>query len=180
MNFKDNALEFLETSLISFVLIVLIYMFIASVEVVKGVSMAPNFHTNERILVDKISKKFGPYQRGEVVVLIPTGESKHFIKRVIGLPGDVVKIYECKVHISQDSGQYVLEEPYLPESTCTSGGDALKEGHSMRLGEDEYIVLGDNRTNSSDSRYFGVAKKNQILGKVIFRFWPLNQLGFII
>jgi signal peptidase I len=176
---KQILTEIFETFLVSIIVILIIYTTIASIEVVWGGSMDPTFKTGERILVEKLSKHFIPYQRGEVVVLIPPSENKHYIKRIIGMPGDVIRILDCKVYISKDGRKFVLQEDYLYENMCTRPGNALEEGRAIKLEDDEFIVLGDNRTASVDSRSFGVVEKKEILGKVIFRFWPLNNIGFI-
>jgi len=170
--------DLVETFCVSAVVIFAIYGSVGSIELVWGASMEPTFHTGERILVDKLFRKF---DRGEVVVLYPPGkDSRHFIKRIIGLPGDVFKIYNCKVLISQDGIKYSLEEDYLPKDICTQGGLELEEGRSIKVPEDSYIVLGDNRPNSADSRVFGAVKAEKILGRVVFRFWPLTKMGFVL
>lgn len=177
---KRIILELAETLLTSFVIIFLIYQFIASMEVVSGSSMDPNFATDERILVDRISKFIKPYQRGEVVVLIPPqADNKHYIKRIIGIPGDIFKIFDCKVYITRDGERFQLTESYLYPGICTEGNRALLEGRSLRLEKDQYIVLGDNRPHSIDSRFFGVVTSKDLLGRVVFRFWPIKSAGFI-
>jgi signal peptidase I len=177
---KEILAEVFETFLVSIIVILIIYSTIASIEVVWGASMEPTFLTGERILVEKLSKHFIPYERGEVVVLIPPTDNKHYIKRIIGMPGDVIRILDCKIYLSLDGRKFVLDEDkYLKPDTCTEPGGALEEGRALKLGDDQYIVLGDNRSASVDSRSFGVIQKKEILGKVIFRFWPLDNVGFI-
>lgn len=177
---KDTLLELVETFVVSFVVIFLIYQFVASMEVVSGSSMEPSFETNERILVDKVSPFFKPFTRGEVVVLIPPNEnSKHYIKRVVAVPGDIIKIFDCKVFISNDMGQFELQETYLAPGICTSGGALLRDGRSVKLGSQEYAVLGDNRPYSVDSRFFGIITRKNLLGRVVFRFWPPAKAGFL-
>jgi signal peptidase I len=113
-------------------------------------------------------------------VFLPPGDNeRHFIKRVIGIPGDIIKIIDCGVVISQDGQKYQLEENYLASGTCTTGGSAIKEGRALKLGPQQYAFLGDNRGESLDSRYIGLVDKNRIIGRVIFRFWPLNKIGFV-
>ena len=178
--FKSFFIELLETFLTTLIVLFIIYATVAMPEQVVGASMEPNFHTGERILVEKLTKHFKSFERGDVVVLNPPGnESSDYIKRIIGIPGDIVKVFDCQVYISTDGKKYVLDETYLPERTCTSEGPRLKEGRSIKIEENEYLVLGDNRARSSDSRYFGLVEANSILGRVIFRFWPLDKLGFI-
>lgn len=177
---KSIILELAETFITSLVIILALYAFIASVEVVWGASMEPNFYTGERILVEKITKNFETYQRGDVVVLIPPGdESKHYIKRIIGLPGDYFKVYDCKVYISRDGQKFVLQEPYLDSQACTSGGTVIQDGRMIKVPDKQYVAFGDNRNSSVDSRYLGMITKDRIIGRVIFRFWPLRRAGFI-
>jgi signal peptidase I len=178
MSMKNLIIETVETIVVSIAVISIIYSTVASIEVVLGSSMEPNFHTNERILVEHVTRYFKPFKRGEVVVITPPEENKHFIKRIVGVPGDVFKIKDCKVQISRDGVRYELEEPYLDKTLCTTGGYSIIEGRGIRLNDNEYIVLGDNRPLSVDSRSFGIVGKERIIGRVIFMFWPLNKIGF--
>jgi len=162
------------------IILFVIYMGVAMPEMVYGASMYPNFESGERILVEKVTKHFKEYERGEVVVLHPPGKEKiDYIKRIIGLPGDIVKIKDCAVYISVDNQKFKLQEEYLPEGTCTTEGPKIKEGHSMKIDEDYYLVLGDNRRESADSRVFGLVEEDKILGRVIFRFWPVDRISFL-
>ncbi|MFC1621957.1 signal peptidase I [Patescibacteria group bacterium] len=178
--FKKFIKEIIESLITSGIVILVIYMTIAVPENVQGASMEPTFYTGERILVEKVTKHFKEYETGEVVVLHPPHDPHiSYIKRVIGLPGDVVKIYDCQVYILRDGQKYVLDEPYLMDDTCTSSNGQVKEGRSLKLRENEYLVLGDNRSRSVDSRIFGFISKEDIVGRVVFRFWPLSIAGYI-
>jgi signal peptidase I len=180
MKIKSILLEIAEAFITSFIVIMLLYMVVASVEEVWGPSMEPNFHSGERILVDRITKRFISYKRGEVVVFLPPGDdNKHYIKRVVGIPGDVFKVIDCGVAVSRDGEQFKLEEPYLSDGTCTVGGSKIKEGRSLKIPDGQYALFGDNREESLDSRILGFVGKERILGRVVFRFWPVNKLGFI-
>lgn len=173
--------DFIETIFLSLIIIFLIYQFVGSMEVVSGPSMEPNFSSNQRILVDRISHKWKPYQRGEIVVLSPPGdETKHFIKRIVGVPGDIIKVFECGVFISNNNGKFKLNEPYISKDVCTTGGSNLLEGRSIKLTEGQYVVMGDNRMYSVDSRVFGPITSKNLIGRVVFRFWPLKKAGFIL
>ncbi|HAI95274.1 TPA: signal peptidase I [candidate division WWE3 bacterium] len=181
MNIKRHFYEIAESFLTSLVVVLVLYITIGSVEVVWGASMEPNFETGERILVDKITRNFRDYERGEVVVLVPpTEDSKHFIKRVVGLPGDIIKVFECKIYIYRDGSQFTLDEEYLGSNGCTIGGNEfLQEGRSVEIKDGYYVVMGDNRRNSLDSRVFGMVKASDIVGRVVFRFWPVGKAGFV-
>ncbi len=180
MKLKNFALEVIETILVSGAVILAIYYFIASVEVVWGPSMEPNFHSGERILVDRVTKKMSPLKRGEVVVFYPPNDgSKHYIKRVVGIPGDIFKVINCEIVISRDGEHYVLSEDYLADGTCTEDGGRIKEGRSIRIEDGQYVLLGDNRSQSLDSRNIGLIDEGRIIGRVIFRFWPIGKIGFV-
>jgi len=170
----------LETVVSSFLVIFIIYSTVAFPELVVGSSMEPNFYTGERILVEKVTRYFSPYKRGDIVVLHPPGnDTIDYIKRIVGMPGDVVKIVDCKVYIKSGEESYLYEEDYLSDGICTLGGTKIKDGRSFKIEEDSFLVLGDNREKSLDSRAFGLVTKDRILGKVVFRFWPLPKAGFI-
>ncbi len=173
---KSFIIEILETFITSFVVLLMIYWWVALPEVVLGASMEPTIYGGERILVERITSHFKNYERGDIVVLHPPeNDGVDYVKRVVGVPGDVIKVLNCDVYISKDGEKFKLEEPYLYNGTCTSEGPMLQEGRSMQLEDDEYIVLGDNRTRSADSRLFGVITEDRILGKVVLKFWPIKE-----
>ncbi len=161
-------------------ILVLFYHFIALPEMVYGSSMVPTLHSRDRVILEKVSRHFRPYSRGDIVILHPPEHSDvDYIKRIVGLPGESIKVKDCHVYISQDGSRFILEEPYLAPGTCTSAGPFLREGRSVYLKEGEYVVMGDNRSNSLDSRFFGVVTDSQIQGRVLLRFWPLDKLRFL-
>lgn len=169
-----------ETFVISLVVLLIIYTVLAFPEVVSGASMEPSLYGGERILVEKISKYISPLRRGDIVVFHPPGDDKtDYVKRVIGLPGDIVKVFDCKVFISTDGGRYELEENYLYEDMCTEGGSELLEGRSIKVEANSYLLLGDNRLRSADSRELGVISSDRIVGKAVLRFWPLSKLSLL-
>jgi len=178
---KNLLVELFETFLSSAVVLFVLYMWIAMPELVYGASMEPSFYTGERVLVEKVTKHFSGFERGDVVVLNPPGNDHiDYIKRIIGEPGNIAKIKGCNVFISVDGMKFKLDEPYLSKDTCTSAmGPGLREGHSVVIDDDHYLVLGDNRSASADSRIFGLVSKDRILGKVVFRFWPFSRIGFL-
>jgi signal peptidase I len=125
----------------------------------------------ERIFVNKFVYRFTEIHRGDIVVFwYPLDHRKSFIKRVIGLPGDVVQLKGGKVYINDR----LLEEPYLQREFADQESYlpvAVQEGH--------YYVLGDNRGSSNDSRSWGLVPQENIFGKAVFRYWPLSRLGTI-
>ncbi|MCL5666726.1 MAG: signal peptidase I [Patescibacteria group bacterium] len=162
--------------IIALVIIVPFRMFIAEPFVVSGYSMMPNFHDKDYLIIDRISYRFSPPQRGDVIVFkYPKDTSQFFIKRIIGLPGEKVQIKQGHVVIynNEHPEGFVLNEPYLPSQTETLGS-----GNIVTLGSGEYYVLGDNRTASSDSRVWGILPKDDIVGKVWLTVFPPSRFGF--
>lgn len=137
--------------------------------------MEPNFLDHEYLIVDELSYRLRAPERGEVVVFkYPNNQQEFFLKRIIGLPGERVKIADGKVTIynSAHPEGVELKEDYLSKDLLTNG-----EPRTVTLDSDEYYVLGDNRANSFDSRRFGAVKKDLIIGRALFRGWPLSRLG---
>lgn len=161
--------QFLETMLPAIAVVLAINLFLAQPRVVHGQSMEPSLHENQRVIVDMLSYRFGTPQRGEIVVLdVPERHSgPPLIKRVIGLPGDLVEIRDGAVFINDER----LNEPYL---------DQVTQGWMppTRVPEECVFVLGDNRRSSNDSRYFGVVPFEKILGRAWVRYWPPEDMSF--
>ncbi len=177
---KSVIIEIVETLIVSYLVLMVVFKLIAFPEQVVGASMQPTLHTGDRILVQRLTKHFRSFTRGEIVVLEPPGlNGTHYVKRLVGMPGDIIKISDCLVTISSKGLKYELNEYYLEKTECTSGGTAISEGRALRIKEDEYMVLGDNRSNSADSRSFGLISKDRIQGTVVFRFWPPKSFGFL-
>ncbi|MBI3384620.1 signal peptidase I [Candidatus Gottesmanbacteria bacterium] len=169
-------LDAIETVVIALAIFVVIYLFLIQPHQVKGSSMYPNFIDGEYILTDKISYRLHLPQRGDVIVFkAPKDHEIDFIKRIIGLPGEVVKVSGGFVYINEKQ----LSEVYLPKDYVTKPGSFLTLDQNAIVAPDEYFVLGDNRSHSSDSREWGFVKKEEIIGKAWFRYWPVSQLGFV-
>ncbi len=149
--------------------------FVAEPFVVSGSSMLPNFHNGDYLIVDRLSYHFSPPKRGDVIVLRnPKNTSEFFIKRVIGLPGDRVAFDDqgsVYIYDKQDPQGLKLKETYLPEHTETLGKSMPQD---KVLGSEEFYVLGDNRTGSSDSRVWGILPQNDIVGRVWVRVFPIS------
>ncbi len=158
----------------SLLMVFLVRTFIAQPFVVNGASMEPTFHTNEYLIVDQLSYELGDPNRGEVIIFrYPLIPSRFFIKRVIGLPGETVKISGTKVEIKKpgDTEFFALQEPYV---------EFPKESFvETTLASDEYFVMGDNRMASLDSRSWGPLKKSFIVGKAFIRLFPPSKVDFL-
>lgn len=169
--------ELIKVFLLAMAIIVPIRYFLVQPFFVRGASMEPNFYDGEYLVIDELSYYFRDVKRGEVIVFrFPNNRSQFFIKRVIGLPGETVRIRDGGVVIESDDfkqGVLLDESQYLANSVRT-GGQTVTE-----LGEDEYFVLGDNRTASSDSRSWGVLTKDEIVGRSWIRAFPFSRLGKI-
>ncbi len=169
-------LDVFETTVLALVIFLLIYLFLWQPHRIKGHSMEPNFHDGELILTNKISYQLHNPQRGDVIVFrAPMEEDKDYIKRIIGLPGERVMVKDGKVYING----HRLEEPYLSSSVVTQGSYYLPEGQEKIVPPKSYVVMGDNRPFSSDSREWGPVPYKNIIGKTWFRYWPLSRFGFI-
>ncbi|MCU0502189.1 MAG: signal peptidase I [Anaerolineae bacterium] len=157
------------TILPAVVIALLIHAFLAQATRVYGQSMEPNLHTNERLVVEKLSYRFHGPRRGDIVVLHdPTGGPELLIKRVVGLPGERVAMSDGRVYIDGTP----LEEPYLAQPT-------LGQGRSWLVPPLSVFVMGDNRGASRDSRVFGSVPMEQIIGRAAFRYWPPEGVGVV-
>jgi signal peptidase I len=155
---------------LSFTIVVLVVFwraFVLEPGRVDGISMEPNFIDSELFLVNKFSPLFHEFIRGQVVQIYEPDTGYLIIKRVVALPGEQVTIKQNKVFVAGLDGKTMLvEEKYLPENLATFSKTGQAETYP-KLGENEYFVLGDNRPYSSDSRFFGAVKRENIFGIVI-------------
>ena len=163
------AFELTKWVIVALVIGTLIHFFVGTLFIVDGQSMEPNYHNGQYILVDRWQYNFGKPQRGEVVVLKFPGDPEHkkYIKRIIGLPGELVEITDGTVYINSIK----LIEPYIPQGVLTQPN--LKR----QLRDDDYFLLGDNRYNSSDSRVWGICPKRDLIGKAWFTLYPFELWG---
>ncbi|MEM1171807.1 MAG: signal peptidase I [Cyanobacteria bacterium P01_H01_bin.35] len=140
-------------------------------------SMIPTLEVGDRLVIEKVSYNFHPPGTGDIIVFEPPqqlqryGYTKNqaFIKRIIGLPGDIIRIEDGIVYINEQP----LTENYIaepPEYALPS---------SFQVPEDKYFVMGDNRNNSNDSHVWGFLPRKNIIGRAIFRFWPYQRLGSV-
>lgn len=173
---KNEILAFIwETTkvvVISLAIILPIRYYLVQPFFVKGASMEPNFEDGDYLLVDELSYRFLEPARGDVIIFrYPGDKSQFFIKRVIGLPSETIEIKNNEViiyNVDHPNG-FVLSEEYLDAVQETLGNMLI------RLDNNEYFVLGDNRLRSSDSRRWGPVNKTLITGKAFIRAWPFNR-----
>ncbi len=165
----------IETILVALVLAIVLYLFIMTPHEVVGNSMYPTYKNGEFLMANKISYKVSDPQRGDVIIF-KFSESQDFIKRVIGTPGDEVMIKDGKIYIN---GELLDESDYLDSSVITNGGSYLHEGQTITIGDGQYFVSGDNRTNSSDSRDFGPIQMDAIKGKAWIVYFPFTEFRVV-
>ncbi len=177
--FFVSVLEVLEVALVAIGAVFLIRTFIVQPFLVSGASMVPNFSNGDYLLVDELSYRFRGATRGEVIVFrYPKDETTYFIKRVIGLPGDTVEVLDGKVKITnkEHPDGLFLEEDYLPGMISTTVRPGGQSHFTVNPGQ--YLVLGDNRSYSFDSRDWGVLDAKEVVGLVRLRLWPVK--GFTV
>jgi signal peptidase I len=120
------------------------------------------------VLVSRLAYKIGQPERGDIIVFaLPTDQSQDLIKRVIGLPGETIRIEDGKVTVNGN----ILEEPYISQSPVYNG--------QWAVGEDQLFVLGDNRNNSKDSHQWGLLPRENVIGKALLIYWPPSEWKFI-
>ncbi|MDO8752157.1 MAG: signal peptidase I [Candidatus Wolfebacteria bacterium] len=162
--------EVVETLAVALVAVFLVRTFIAQPFLVSGGSMEPNFTNGNYLLVDELSYRLREPERGEIIVFkYPKNHKTFYIKRVIGLPGETIKVQGGKVEIQTERGELPLKEEYIDPAWTSGNVD-------VTLGENEFFVMGDNRNFSYDSRSWGPVKENEIVGIVRLRLWPVNEV----
>ncbi len=174
----SESLKLLRDIILIIAVFVLFGVFVAQPVVVEGTSMLPQLHDGERLLVNKMvyykfqSVSWGHLERGDIVVFwYPHDPEKSYVKRVIGLPGETVELKNGIVFINGTA----LSESYLD----TEHNQSLPSFPPKKVEEHYYFVMGDNRDNSSDSRYWGLVPEKYIYGKAFFRYWKPSEIGFI-
>jgi signal peptidase I len=175
----SKALEFIgeliHVVIISLAIIVPIRYFLIQPFYVKGASMEPNFYDHEYLIIDEISYRLNQPERGDIVVFrYPNDPRQFFIKRIIAMPGERIKLSGGKVTL------YDAEHPEgrLLDETSYLGALFTAGEKDITLSADEYFLMGDNRAASLDSRIFGPVPRSYIVGRVWFRGWPPEKIHF--
>lgn len=171
---KKIYIKFLDTSqtILFFVAILLImYMFVFQPHEVSGLSMFPTFDDKELLLSSLIDVSFNNIRHGDVVVFhaLPPEQDKLYIKRVIAIPGDRVKVENGAVYLN---GSKLDESAYLNANVATYGGPSMPDGTEVTVSKGNLFVMGDNRPYSSDSRSWGVLPYSRLVGRSMLRFFP--------
>jgi signal peptidase I len=166
-----NPISWIRDLALSVLIAVVLIVFIYQPVKVEGTSMMPALHDQERIFINKFTYRFGAGQieRGDMVVFwFPLDTSKSYIKRVIGLPGDVIEI---------DHGVVIVNGKRLPEDYVPEEYRDYQSHFPERIPPDRYYVLGDHRSSSNDSRAWGYVPRQNIYGKAVFVYWPPDKMG---
>lgn len=177
-----EMIEWIVALAIGIIIAIILTVFIGTSYTVSGESMHPTFEDKDKVIVSKISKTLNHIDSGDVIIFHANSKSD-YIKRLIGKPGDTVKYKKDQLYINDKK----VKEPYLSENKKYKDGKYLTEDFNSKslngangkakIPADKYLVLGDNRQNSNDSRYkdVGLIDKKQIVGKVMFRYWPFDK-----
>jgi len=173
MKYQENELlEWVKTLGLAVVLALGIRTFVAEARYIPSPSMVPTLNVNDRLLVEKVTYRFRQPKRGDIVVFSPTetlqewGYKDDFIKRIIGLPGETIAVKNGKVFVNGTP----LEEKYILSPPEYVYGPVV-------VPENEYLVLGDNRKNSSDSHEWGFVPRDNFIGRASVRFYPFDRIG---
>lgn len=166
--------ELLKLALLVAVIVIPVRLWVAQPFLVSGASMEPTFDTGQYLIVDELSYHVGSPARGDVIIFrYPKDPSKFYIKRIIGLPGETIHISDSAVSVTKKDGTAeILKEPYLKLA-----GNGAPE--SVTLGAGEYFVMGDNRPDSSDSRYWGALPAENIIGRAFMRLLPIQNFALL-
>lgn len=176
-NLTSHIVDFIQTLVVFGAVFALIYLFVAQFHKVSGNSMVPTFESGDYLITEKISYKLGKPKHGDIIVLKnPRNKSQEFIKRIIAIPGDTIKIENNSIFVNGGA----INETYLPTAVSTHSGAFLTEGVAIKADPNQFFVLGDNRDHSSDSREWGSIMKEEIVGKAFLRYWPPQSMGLLI
>ena len=138
--------------------------------------MFPTFKDKEQLVAEKLTLKYKKPERGEVVIFEhPTQKGELIIKRIIGMPGERLIIKNGSVYINDN----ILNEPYLAKGTVTEGNVLIKENNEFVIPDNNYVLMGDNRGKSTDSRYWGTININGMVGRGLFVYFPIKDFRLL-
>jgi signal peptidase I len=167
-------IDTMQTILLAASIFLIIYIFILRPFQVSGDSMYPTYKNKEYIITNLIGLRFNAPSRGDVIVFrAPVDNDKDFIKRIVGEPGDTILLKDGFVYVN---GVKLDEHAYLASDVRTYGGKFMQDGVAIVVPPGDYLVMGDNRPYSSDSREWGFLKKSEVIGKSSFVYWPVNSM----
>lgn len=173
----DFLVDSLKILIIALLIVVPIRTFLFQPFIVKGSSMEPNYRSGDYLIIDELSYKLKDPQRGEVIVFkYPLNPANKYIKRIIGLPGEKIEISDGVIYITKDEELFKINESlYMLEDDLNKWTNNINI-EALILGENEYFVMGDNRNYSSDSRKWGAVPRENITGRMMFRFSPIEVI----
>ncbi|HEX7066256.1 MAG TPA: signal peptidase I [Bacillales bacterium] len=182
MSVKKETWEWVKALLIAFVLAALVRYFLFAPIIVDGKSMMPTLHNHDRLIINKLAYDIGEPERFDVIVFHAT-ETKDFIKRVIGLPGEHIEYHNDTLYVDGKP----IPEPYLkPYKKQLQQGEltydfTLQETPvgQKTVPEGELFVMGDNRRRSKDSRIIGAVPMEDVVGEVVLQFWPISDFHIV-
>ncbi len=177
INIIKILLDFFEMVFVGTAVFFLIYIFVGQLLIVTGDSMDPTFKDGEQILAEKVSVKVENPKPGQVVVFKhPLNQNRLLIKRVGAVEDDIILISNGKILVNGKT----LDEPYLGADIITKGGRYIIDGVSFKVPKNSYVLIGDNREESSDSRDFGPVSKDLIIGKALLVYYPLTHFRVVL
>lgn len=167
---RTAIVETLDACLFAALLSLVIITFVVQAFYIPSGSMEPTLMVDDRILVAKFIYRFSPVRRGNVIVFrYPLNPQRDFVKRVIGLPGERARLKDGVVYVNDRA---ISEKGYTIKPDFGNYGP-------VTVPANQYFVLGDNRNNSEDSRFFGYVPRANIIGKAVFIYWPPARIGFV-
>lgn len=170
--FKSYLLDFFEVVFIGSLVFCIVYFFVGQLMEVSGTSMYPTLKDKEQLVAEKLSIKYKDLYRGEIVIFKSPVENKLLIKRVIGLPGESIMVSNDRVFVNGVE----LQEAYLASETTTKPDKFLTQDEEKQIPDNFYVVMGDNRQDSFDSRHWGFLPKENVIGRAVLVYYPLRDL----
>ncbi len=178
---KQEIWEWTKAIVLGLIVVIVIRSFFLMNYAVSGQSMMPTLHNQDKVIVSKISYTLGDIDRFDVIVF-HSNDSEDYVKRVIGLPGDLITYENDQLYVNDE----LIPEPFLesfteyvnPNENLTEDFKLEELTGSFSVPTDSFFVMGDNRRQSLDSRYFKFIHSDQVVGQVVARYWPVSDATF--